>query len=326
MPTRPVPIRIPWALAADDAYHHLRSTSLDTIVALSVLASDSRRHRDEVFAPLGQAVARGSGRLDAAKDADWEGLTISTTTAELGAVVGHHRRPDAVLADLRRLSATVDPLGAKLVSGHRNVRPRRVFVTATISPWWNAAARGAGGHTYILPAAYRCLSPLERRCYIWLAGWAGISGRKHHIELDTLSAHLWPDAPPSAVARRRRRQRIRAALAAIDGLPDHGWRISEADGMVSVARRRAEPAATAAPVPSSEAGAAVGFLEPEEVAESEPWEGVEELYGQDLREPTPEEVVEWMAVPPEAEEVRREPLALVPTTFDDQSWDLAEEA
>lgn len=241
--------RAPRALCDGDDYRDLRMTALDTVAAISCLASDSKRHGDAVFAALGRAAVEGTGVLsESAKDIVWEPLEISTSLAELGTVVGHRRRPADVRAELAAIAATVDPDGAPLITWTERGRA----LTVTISAWWHSAARGGVVRSArIVPSAYASLPPLERRAYFWLAGWVGIdaSSTVRRIGIDTLVAHLWPDPPPTPTAARQRRRRTRVAVGQLNVLPDHGWIFARGPSTVTVlARRRERPAPASASV------------------------------------------------------------------------------
>lgn len=230
-------IRVPQFIAAGNAYHDLRIQALDTIIALCAIASDSRRH-PEVYAEL-QRVKKN------ARLVDWEPLRVRTSLSELGQIVGKERRPESVLSELQTLRKALDPPGDPLLL--RAARGPRGRVILTLSPWLHTAVRGGRTpYAYLRLDDYLTLrSATERRAYLWLAGWAGISGSdgKHTISIDQLAGHLWADAR-GTTARRMHRVRTLAALEALDDLPHATWRLRVIGSHLTVERR---PALVAVP-------------------------------------------------------------------------------
>ncbi|MDA8183541.1 MAG: replication protein C, IncQ-type [Actinomycetota bacterium] len=275
---RPGLIRLPQALAAADEYHQIRILALDTIVALSAIAGDSRRvdrapdgSTGHVFGELGHPVADGDPTL-----VDWEPLLIATTPSELGRIVGRDRDREAWRREILALCATDDPQGAPLVV----VRRRRSDGAwlLTLSSWWNTAARGDAlpkgvvqvkgkckvPFTYVRPTDYsRLRTPAARRMYVWLAGWLGISGgAARPIGIDTLASHLWLMPPSTATARRDRRRTTRGAIAEIAHLPDIAWQLNVKGGMLTIRRRTKPRPVTGDGARSEPASAPVAFTVP----------------------------------------------------------------
>jgi hypothetical protein len=281
---------MPRALADGKSYHRLRMVALDTVVALSLLATDSKRHSHDVFGELENA------GYDA-KAVAWNPLEIRTSLRELGTVVGRRRRPADVRRELAYVAATKDPDHAPLITWTEEGRA----VAVTISAHWHSAARGGiAGGIQIVPAAYAGLPPVERRAYVWLAGWAGIHGPKgkpRSIKLDTLASRLWPDRPLTPAAARQRRRRTKVALDRLSRLPEHRWIFEARADAVWVPARgtRAEASASALVVAAVPAAPTVHRepVEPEWMPTGAEWEP---------EEPVEPAEPEWMAVEPDEPE------------------------
>lgn len=235
-------IRIPQALAAGNAYHEVRCGALDTIVAICAIASDSARHPEEVYGALQRA--NHDARL-----VDWKPLTVRTSCSELGSLIGRERRPSSVMAELQILRTALDPSEAPLLL--RGALGPRGHLILTLSPWLHTAVRGGKvGHAYLRLDDYASLhGATSRRAYVWLAGWAGISGGdgKHTIAIDQLASHLWADAPGATATRRMRRARTLAALQVLDDLPHASWRLQVTGSHLTVERRPALAVVPCAP-------------------------------------------------------------------------------
>ena len=208
--------RLPRSLATDSRYHALRtSDALDTIVAMAVLTDGVTIDHD-----------------------DQPPIEIHTTATELRTTVGlEGAGKKRVTRGLDILANTYTPDGDLLVCWERG---KGDALTIIASPWWGQARSDAASPTHIAPSAYASLEQaIERRCYVWLAGWVGINGATvpRQIDIKKLGNHLYAAPPDKPFSTMNRRIRARTTLAILNALPGHGWGISEADDLVTVAPR-----------------------------------------------------------------------------------------